>query len=541
MDGNALAPPPILKLATPQQETKLKALDGQIDAVRCEITEQLAHIEYAEPPALAVATATKIGEPREYVWIIANGWALTQFASTAYWDKTGIVTHMRRNGQFDCLTAWEAFERTRKSKNLPKSIQDALKVDSAKRNAEQTKLVRDYFLENVYVKTRPLFEPLHKRTESLNKERTAFDAAIPTAMVMADLPQPRESFVLVRGAYNKKGERVYPGTPAILPPMPKDTPKNRLGLARWLVDPSQPLTARVTVNRFWEHYFGRGIVKTANDFGYQGEWPSHPELLDWLASEFVDSGWDTKHMHKLIVMSGTYRQASKVTPELLQRDPENALLARGPRFRMDAEMVRDAALSASGLLVQRLGGPSVKPYQPPGLWETVGFLGSNTRVFKRDSGDALYRRSVYTFWKRTSPPPALTMFDAPSRETCTVRRPRTNTPLQALTLMNDEQYVEAARHLARRMMTEGGKTPQERLTHGFRLATARRPDAKELETLTKLFEQQLAFYGADKDAALKLLGVGASKRNEVLDPGEHAAWTMMANLLLNLDETITKE
>jgi hypothetical protein len=416
-----------------------------------------------------------------------------------------------------------------------------LKNDAPKRNAEQQKLLRDYFVENVYAKTRGLFEPLHKQRDSLRKARTDLDAAIPAAMVMADLPQPRDAFVLIRGAYNKKGEKVSAGTPAVLPPMPKDSPKNRLGLANWLVDPSQPLTARVTVNRFWQHYFGQGIVKTANDFGVQGDWPSHPELLDWLAKEFIDSGWDVKHIHKLIVMSGTYRQSSKVTPELLHRDPDNVLLARGPRFRLDAEMVRDTALATSGLLVEKLGGRSVKPYQPPGLWEAVGFFGSNTREFKRDTGNALYRRSLYTFWKRTSPPPSLTMFDAPSRETCTVRRSRTNTPLQALTLMNDEQFVEAARHLARRMMTEGGKTPQERLIRGFRLTTARPPDDKELDTLTRLFEQQLAYYRAEKAAALKLLKIGESKRDDALDPNEHAAWTMMANLLLNLDETVTKE
>lgn len=675
MDGNVLAPPPILKLTTPEQEAKLKSLEGLISAVQREIVAKLAGIDYTESPLPAVAVTAKTAERQEYVWIeddlpsgakpqgdspwkfitkekgpvfsgkrsstrtatglsqhyftdanpglrlgegdklfayvyldpadppkaimlqfndgtwehraywgedlipfgsadtpahvamgplpgadqwvrlevdaakvglkrdsVLNGWSFTQFGGTVYWDKAGIVTRTPQgNGQFDSLAAWEAFERARKSKSLPKPIQDALKADPAKRPAQQEKLLRDYFLENTYAQTRPLFQPLHERRDRLNKERDVLDAAVPVAMVMADLPQPRESFVLIRGAYNKKGDKVSPGTPAILPAMPKEASKNRLGLARWLVDPAQPLTARVTVNRFWEHHFGRGIVKTANDFGHQGEWPTHPELLDWLAAEFRDSGWDVKHVHKLIVMSGTYRQSSKITPEWLQRDPENALLARGPRFRMDAEMVRDTALAASGLLAQKLGGPSVRPYQPPGLWETVGFLGSNTRAFRRDDGDALYRRSVYTFWKRTSPPPALTMFDAPSRETCTVRRPRTNTPLQALTLMNDEQFVEAARQLARRMMTEGGKTPQERLTDGFRLATARRPDAKELDTLTKLYEQQLTYYRADKDAALKLLGMGASKRNEALDPGEHAAWTMMANLLLNLDETITKE
>src|SRR5262249_55319672 len=229
----------------------------------------------------------------------------------------------------------------------------------ARRTEAQQKGLRDYFLENVHAKTRPLFEPFHMRLDSLNKERAALDAVIPTTMVMADLPQPRESFVLIRVAYNRKGEKVTPGTPAVLPPMPGAAPKNRLGLARWLVDRSQPLTARVTVNRYWLHYFGQGIVKTANHFGFQNDWPSHPDLLDWLASEFIDSGWNVKHIQKLIVMSGTYQQSSKVTPELLRRDPENGLLARSPRFRLDAETVRDTALAASGLLVEKIGGPSV--------------------------------------------------------------------------------------------------------------------------------------------------------------------------------------
>jgi hypothetical protein len=675
MDGNVSAPPPILKLTTPQQDVELKSLDEQIATVRRDIANKLAQINYTEPASATPVVKALTAEPAEYVWIdddlpsgakpqgdspwkfiwldegpvlsgarastrtatglsqhfftdanpglrigrgdklfayvfldpvnppktlmlqfndgswehrafwgedhipfgtagtpshvsmgplpptgrwvrlevkaadvelkperVVNGWAFTQFGGTVYWDKAGIVTQTPQgNKPFESLAAWEAFERSRKSKDLPKPVQDVLKVNPAKRTAKQNKLLRDHFLENVYAKTRPLFEPLRKQLDNLNKQRTALDAKIPATMIMADLPKPRDTFVLIRGAYDHHGEKVHPDTPAVFAPMAKDAPKNRLGLALWLVDPANPLTARVMVNRFWQQYFGRGIVKTTSDFGYQGDWPSHPELLDWLAKEFVDSGWDVKHIQKLIVMSGTYQQASTLTPELLHRDPENALLAHGPRFRMDAEMVRDTALAASGLLVEKLGGHSVKPYQPSGLWEAVGFIGSNTRDFKRDSGAALYRRSVYTFWKRTSPPPSLTAFDAPSRETCTVRRPRTNTPLQALTLMNDEQFVEASRHLARRMMLEGGTTPKERLTRGFRLTTARRPDAQELATLVQLFEQQLAYYRAHQDAARKLLKVGESKRFESLDPSEQAAWTMMANLLLNLDETITKE
>jgi hypothetical protein len=434
---------------------------------------------------------------------------------------------------------------------------DVIKADPASRNDTQSRLIRDYFLENVCPQTKPLFVPLKAQIALVTKDRTALDSAIPSTMVMAEMAQPRDTFVLIRGAYNKKGEKVTAGVPQVLSPMPRGAPANRLGLSQWLVDPSNPLTARVNVNRLWQQFFGNGIVKTANDFGVQGEWPSHPELLDWLAAEFIapsehsatdhrDSAaspraWDIRHIVRLIVTSNTYRQSSRVSVQLAKSDPENSLLARGPRFRLDAEVVRDTALAVSGLLTEKVGGRSVKPYQPPGLWEAVGFLGSNTREYKRDSGDALYRRSMYTFWKRTCPPAQLATFDAPTRETCTVRRPRTNTPLQALALMNDEQFVEASRQLAQRMLTEAGSDAAERLAHGFRLCTARQPQPQELAVLAELYDQQRTHYESDREAALKLLAVGESKRDESLDPSEHAAWTMMANLMLNLDETITKE
>jgi mono/diheme cytochrome c family protein len=472
---------------------------------------------------------------------VLRGWAFTQFDGTAYWDKAGIVTQTKQGIEsFKSLSAWEAFEKTQNNPKVPQPIKDLLKVAEEKRNDAQKKQLRDHFLEIVYAKTRPTFEPLHKEIEKLDNERKAVDAAIPATMVMADTPNPRPSFVLIRGQYDKHGEKVTPGTPAILPPMAKDAPPNRLGMAQWLVSPDNPLTARVTVNRFWQQYFGRGIVKTAEDFGAQGEWPTHPELLDWLAVEFVRSGWDVKHMQKLIVMSAAYQQVSDVTPELLKRDPENMLISRGPRFRLDAEVVRDSALFLSGLLSEEVGGRSVKPYQPPGIWEAIGFNGSNTRDYKRETGINLYRRSLYTFWKRTAPPPSLMAFDAPSRETCVARRSRTNTPLQALVLMNDEQYVEAARHLAERIMTEEA-TPDKRLGLAFRLATARAPTENEQKVLLKVFDKHLQHYRSNADAAVKLLSVGESKRDPKFDPAECAAYTMVANLILNLDETITKE
>jgi hypothetical protein len=473
---------------------------------------------------------------------VLNGWAFTQFDGTVYWDKAGIVTRTPQDGQgFESQLAWEAFEKAQSQSKVPQPVRDAIKIEADKRNDDQKKLIRNYFIERVYAKSRPVFDPLLAKIDGLNKQRADLDASIPSTMVMADMAAERETFLLIRGAYDKTGQKVTAGVPAVFPPLPKDASVNRLGLARWLVDPSHPLTARVTVNRFWQQLFGRGIVKTSEDFGAQGSWPSHPELLDWLAVEFRESGWNVKHLFKMMAMSATYQQSSKVSPDLSARDPDNELLARGPRFRMDAEVVRDTALAVSGLLVERLGGKSGKIYQPDGLWEAVAFVGSNTSQFKQDTGDALYRRSLYTFWKRTCPPPSLLTFDAPSRETCTVRRARTNTPLQALVLLNDKQYVEAARNLAQRMLLDGGSTPADRIAHAFRLATSRRPTADETAILTNIYQSQLLEFQSDKESATKLLSYGDSKRNESVDVADHAAWTMVANVILNLDETVTKE
>ncbi|HEY2951174.1 MAG TPA: DUF1553 domain-containing protein, partial [Verrucomicrobiae bacterium] len=334
------------------------------------------------------------------------------------------------------------------------------------------------------------------------------------------------------------GDKVEPGVPSILPPLPGGAPTNRLGLARWLVHPSHPLTARVTVNRFWQQYFGVGLVKTVEDFGAQGEAPSHRELLDWLATEFVRSGWDVKRMQRLIVTSAAYRQSSKFTPHLFARDSENRLLARGPRYRVDAEVVRDTALAVSGLLVEQRGGKSVKPYEPPGLWEAVSF--NSAQKYVPDKGEGQYRRSLYTYWKRQSPPPNMLLFDAPTREYCSVRRSRSNTPLQALALLNDPQFVEASRAFAQRIMTEGGKDARSRVEFAFRLATSRRPAADETKVLAEVFQQQLTEFRKDKEAAEKLLKVGAFKAKADLDPAELAAWTTLASMILNLDETLTK-
>jgi hypothetical protein len=402
------------------------------------------------------------------------------------------------------------------------------------RTPAQSEKLRLYYLE----KQAPA--GLREAWQALVAARSARDSfydSIPTVMVMEEMPNPKETFFLQRGAYDRPGPKVERGTPASLHAFPAGAPNNRLGFARWLIDPANPLTARVIVNRFWQMYFGAGIVKTVEDFGSQGEWPSHPELLDWLATEFVRTGWDVKGLQRLIVTSATYRQASRLTPELRQRDPENRLLARGPRLRLPAEMVRDQALAIAGLLVEKIGGPSVKPYQPAGLWKEL----SGGQDYQNDHGPNLYRRSLYTFWKRAAPPPALMNFDAAGREACVVRETRTNTPLQALNLMNDVTFLEASRVLAQRALGEGGTTPSERIGYAFRLATARRPRPSETDRLLTTLRHYQDRYQSDRDAALRFLSVGEYPRDEKLDPGELAAYTAAASLILNLDEVVTKQ
>jgi hypothetical protein len=403
----------------------------------------------------------------------------------------------------------------------------------------------------------------HQRRFELARERQNFDDTIPTLMVMEELSEPRPTFLLKRGAYDAPGERVERGLPAILPAKAADAPNNRLGLARWLVSRDHPLTARVAVNRFWQMFFGVGLVRTSEDFGSQGELPSHPELLDWLAvafrdgrksgtmkdergmmnsvrhSSFIIQPWDIKGLLKTIVMSATYRQSSKVSPQLQQRDPENRLLARAPRLRLPAETIRDQALFVSGLLVEKLGGPSVKPYQPDGLYKDMTFSGLTG--YARDKGDGLWRRSLYTFWKRTVLSPTMQVFDASAREFCTVRDTRTNTPLQSLNLMNDVTYLEAARILAERMMIDGGAAPAERIAWAFRRATARAPSESEMGVLLGSLEKQRAFFAAHPAEAANLLTIGEKRNNNQLPAAELAAYAVTASLILNLDEVITKQ
>jgi mono/diheme cytochrome c family protein len=376
----------------------------------------------------------------------------------------------------------------------------------------------------------------------LEKAKAEYASGIPSVMVMEDSSKPRDLYVLKRGQYDMPDThtKLTPGPPSCLPPMPPGVPGNRLGLAKWLAAPDQPLTARVAVNRIWQHHFGTGLVKTAENFGVQGEPPSHPELLDWLASELVRSGWDSKALHRLIVTSATYRQASKATPASLARDPENRLLARGPRFRLSAEVVRDNALAIAGLLVNQLGGPSVKPYQPAGLWEELAG-GAGEGPYVQDKGPRLYRRSLYVYRKRTVPHPVLATFDAPSRETCQVKLARTNTPLQALELLNDVTYVEAARRLAEMALDDGGSSTEERIVYLFRRALARPPAPQELELLRRGLERYQLAYRADREAAGRLVRHGDSAPSSKLDPAVLAAYTATASVILNLDETITSE
>ncbi len=430
---------------------------------------------------------------------------------------------------------------------VPEIVRSAIDLPPEKRSEKQKSELRKYFRANASGPIKKLEDEL----ASLQQKQKALLAKSPTVMVMKEMPTPRDAFVLIRGQYDRKGEKVSAALPASLPAAKPNKPMNRLGLARWLVQDSNPLTARVWVNRAWERFFGTGLVKTSENLGSQAEFPSHPELLDWLASEFMKPtilpavagepahAWDMKALHKLLLMSATYQQSAETTKELLEKDPENRLLARGPRFRLPAEVLRDQSLFISGLLVDKVGGPSVRPYMPEGVWDETSRYG-DLRGYKPDNGEGLYRRTMYTIWKRTAAPPSMLIFDAPSREYCAVKRSRTNTPLQALSLLNEITYVEASRKLAERMLTEGGATPVERLRFGFRLATSRFPNPDEEKILVDGLQSDLEKYRTKKAAAQELLKVGVSPMNQKLDVVELAAYSLSANVLLNLDEVVSR-
>jgi hypothetical protein len=484
---------------------------------------------------------------------LVHGLAFTQFGGTVYWDRAGILSAFPQAGAgFTCFADWQRWERQSKKSTLPPGLLESMRKEPQQRTPEENKGLWHYFVSRVDPATRPEFEPITREQDQLQTQRGDLEAAIPSTMVMEELPAPRETHLLIRGDFQQKGDPVRAAVPECLPPLGRAEKADRLALARWLVRLDHPLTARVTVNRFWEQVFGAGLVRTTEDFGSQGDWPSHPELLDWLAVEFrapspapLGSGalrpWDVKATLRLLVTSATYRQAARVTPVLAAADPHNRLLARGPRFRLPAEFLRDQALAVSGLLNPKLGGPSVRPYQPPGLWEQIAFGGGfSAQTYEQSRGADLYRRGLYIYGKRSLPHPSLSVFDAPNREVCCDRRPRTNTPLQALTTLNDPIFVEAARKLGERIIKEGGATIESRLQFAIRLCLGRAPTELEVERLAALYQRLRQRYQHDVAAAKQLLGVGEAPRDPALDAAELAAWTGIGNVLLNLDEFLTK-
>ncbi|MDN5211704.1 DUF1553 domain-containing protein [Fulvivirgaceae bacterium BMA12] len=405
-----------------------------------------------------------------------------------------------------------------------------------KASKQRETLLKDYYLTHFDKTSKVIRDSLKITRDHLNK----VISDIQEIMVMGDVPEPRPTYLLERGVYNARGKEVFPGVPDKIFPFDQDLPSNRLGLSKWLFDKNNPLTARVIVNRIWQMYFGKGIVATSEDFGNQGDLPTHPELLDWLAVEFMDNGWDLKKMHKTIVMSTTYRQSSAFTEELIEKDPENTLLARGPRFRLPAEMIRDNVLSISGLLVDTLGGASAYPYQPAGLWEEISNKPWRYK-YLQEPGPGLYRRSLYTIWKRTAPPPSMLIFDVADRSTCVVRRKTTNTPLQALVLLNDPQFLEASRVMAQQVMKTASDTPEGPLQKTFRLATGRFPDETEMALLSDFYKGELKKFTEKPDDALDYLSIGELDWDRSLDPAKLAALTVVANAVVNTDEGYTKK
>lgn len=415
-------------------------------------------------------------------------------------------------------------------------LSDLLAKSAEKRSEAETNELYNWWLGTNDAEFKSRTEAVAK----LEKEGAEIKARSTVAHVMNERKEEANAFILFRGEYDRRKDQVKAKTPAILPKFPDDLPKNRLGFAKWLLQPDQPLTARVTVNRFWQEVFGTGLVRSSNDFGVAGELPVNQELLDYLAVDFRESGWDVKRFFKQLVTSNAYRQSAAATQEKLEQDPQNRYLSRGPRFRMEAEMVRDNALAVSGLLVKKIGGPSVKPYQPAGVWEAVAMIGSNTRDYRRDSGESLYRRSLYTFWKRSAPPASMEIFNAGSRENCAVRRERTNTPLQALVTLNDEQFIEAARNLAQAALKEGGATDETKLGLISARLLSRPLKPAELAIVQQSLADLKAHYAGKADDAKALIAVGESKADASLDPVLLATWTMLCNELMNMDEVLNK-
>jgi hypothetical protein len=516
--GHDIPLPPLLSLATKEQTANLDLARKELAEVDARIKDELAKVE------IVAVTPTQEKD------------AELNSAPESGGEERENKENEEEERYFTTQLAWEKHAKEKEKSELPKEILELVKLDPDKRKEEQRKQLRDYFVQHAYTAARQTFEPLNKQQAERKKRADEIEDAIPTTMVMKQMAERRPAFVLIRGDFQQPDEQVEPNVPAIFPPLPADQPRNRLGLAHWLTDANNPLVARVAVNRLWKQLFGAGLVNTMEDFGVRGDFPSHPELLDWLATEFVRTGWDVKRLQKTIVMSATYRQSSRYRPDAAKVDPYNRLLARQNRFRLTGEEIRDTALAVSGLLNNEIGGASVFPYQPEGYYSDKGRWKWN-----QSTGKELYRRGLYTFWRRTTTYPTFTIFDAPSRETCTVQRPRTNTPLQALVTLNDPMFVEAARVFGERILRDGGDSTDDKVRFAFRATLAREPDDYEGPVVAKVYADQLAKYSADPDAAAALIKQGEYRSADDVNLAALAAWTTVANVLLNLDETVTRE
>ena len=475
-----------------------------------------------------------------------TGVRVAQRGGSAWWDRAGTVC-MTSNPAADPLLSKDAWvnslrtgARAFSTLTLRHDINFLVGLSGTQQVNEEKRKLEEFYRDYIYGPLRAELEPEVHAARRLMAEQVRYEQTYAVSPISRERDEPLPAHILVRGQYDKPGDKVSAATPSFLPPLkPRGARPDRLDLALWMTDPGHPLTARVAANRLWQQFFGAGLVRTPGDFGAQGEPPTHPRLLDWLASEYLRTGWDTKGFIRLLLTSRTYRQDSRVTPALLELDPENRLLARAPRLRLDAEVLRDQALALGGLLVPDIGGAPVRPYQPVNIWEPVAFGGSNTKNYVQEKGAALYRRSLYTFWKRTAPAPSMSTFDAPSRENFCMVRPRSNTPLQALALMNDVQHFEAARAFAERLLLPT-MTDADRLGQAFRSVTARAPDETELRLLSSALATHRGRFSRDPEAAQRVLTNGESKPSDRIPAPEFAAWTMVANLVLNLDETVNR-